>query len=835
MPQVNRKSLQIQYMLFSGILVVFIVIGILYSRSVVTEQYLSLSAQRNQASSILVKTAELRDHINTITSSIDVVMLEPEFQQQISLVFTASFNEINFIINEIKKNKLILRLNENAQLDALLLNVRLLRQYALELFDIRSDINKQYPSMAVSAAIILPARDAINDIFSISINEAEEEGLNQSNIDAYESLIKSRLMWGNVVSAYRLYLANKFGAINDEDLTHQEGNVDILLENMKLLASALVKKANNNKFGFESTEQLNFLIKQLANWEDGFTKVKVIHNSDAWRADSKFMRNTILPLVNEVGNNLKALDKIVHKKNTEYAKGNARVSEQQSFYLIVITLIFVAYSIIVFMFLKKLVFNPLAKFSNSIRAQVFSLDEKELMSLANTKETFVLIDSFIEMHHQSVAHRDELSYQAMHDSLTGLPNRKALMMSLEENIKVANRDNKHLTFFMLDLNKFKDVNDTLGHHIGDELLIMVGKRLKEQLREVDLVARLGGDEFSVVLPNTDKKDAILVANKINRALEHDFLVGKYTLNVGASIGITEYPSDGSTSNILMQHADVAMYECKHHKTDYSFYDLEKDVHSLESLALTQDLKIAIRKNTLSVFYQPKLAAMDQKPIGSEALLRWEHPDIGFIAPEHIIELAEGSGMIDELTILIINQALIDQKKLEQLGFSLKIAINLSVHNLKNESFVCDVENVIQHHKVDARVITFEITESAMMADPERSINMMRRLTRLGVNFSVDDFGTGFSSLSYLKKLPVSELKIDRSFVCDIATDQSDKVIVQSTIDLAHNLGLSVVAEGVEDEESLLILQQLGCDMTQGYFFSKPLPFDQFKSWLETHA
>jgi len=287
--------------------------------------------------------------------------------------------------------------------------------------------------------------------------------------------------------------------------------------------------------------------------------------------------------------------------------------------------------------------------------------------------------------------------------------------------------------------------------------------------------------------------------------------------------------------MLMQHADVAMYECKRHNLSYSFYDIEKDVHSLESLALSQDLKLAIQKNNLNVYYQPKLTVTDQKPIGCEALLRWNHPEVGFISPEHIIELAEANGLIDELTLIIIHQAFSDHKRLEQQGYLLQIAINLSVYNLKNESFVSDVEKIIQNHDVDAKFITFEITESAMMADPEKSINMMKYLTQLGAKFSVDDFGTGFSSLAYLKKLPVSELKIDRSFVRDIATDQSDKLIVQSTIELAHNLGLSVVAEGVEDEKSLFILQQLGCDVTQGYFFSKPLPFNELESWLKIHA
>ncbi len=830
----ERKSLQYQYILFTGVLLAFIIIGVLYSRSVATEQYQNLAAHRNQSFTVLIQTTELRDHINTISNSIDIVMLEPEFKDQINLVFSASFNESNAIIKKIRSNGLIIADAENDQLDQLSSNMKLLNEHAHRLFDIRTNINMQYPSMAVSENEILPARDAINLIFNISIDEAEDESLNQSNIEAYELLVHAQKMWGDVISTYRLYLANKFGAVNDSQLDSQEHNVDLLLSSMFELTKKLQERVNDNEYSFETTEQLKTLSYQLNNYLQGFTKVKKIHHSDSWRADASFMRNTILPVVNKIIENLRIFDNFIYVKNKEYVKGMALVSEQQSFYLAVMVFIFVTYSLLVFIFLKRLVFNPLEKFSSSIRSQAFSLDEKELIRLAYTKETFFLVDSFIEMHHQSLVHRNELTHQAMHDSLTGLPNRKALMISLDQNIKVANRDNKSMSFLMLDLNKFKEVNDTLGHHIGDQLLIKVGDRIKLLLREVDLVARLGGDEFSIVLPSTEKKDAALVASKINKSLKQSFEVAEYSLHIGASIGITEYPNDGQCVNTLMQHADLAMYHSKHNKIEYSFYDADRDSQSIEALALTQDLKRALKEKSLIIYYQPKLAVADQTPIGSEALLRWPHEVVGFVSPEHIIELAEGSGLIDDLTLFIVDQALLDQSKILKHYPELKIAINLSVHNLKNESFVKDIEKIIKKHHINASCITFEITENAMMADPEKSINMMNNLTYLGVKLSVDDFGTGFSSLAYLKKLPVSELKIDRSFVNDIETDPSDKVIVQSTIELAHNLGLSVVAEGIENKASLKLLNEMNCDVTQGYYFSKPLPYEQYAQWLKEY-
>lgn len=831
MERVKIKSLQLQYAVFSSVLVMLIVFAILYNRSIVAEQNELLSKQRNQVVDILIRTTKLRDHVNTITNSIDIVMLDPKMKSQIDLIFTASFNEILALADGALKNDIVGE-KESIFLGSFKNNIILFKNYAKELFDIRSNVDRQYPSMGFSNSVMLTVRNEINSIFKISIDEAEEDRLFKDNNRAYEALISARRQWDKTVSLYRLYLANKLAATVREDFFIQEAGIEDAFKQSDALIEKVLSRVKKDEYGFQATDQLHNLPQEIKVYKDGFEQVKVIHNSEKWRMDSYFMRNSILPIVGEIIDNLQSLDLLMYEKNDSLVKKTSELSEQQLLYLVMITVIFVIYSLVVSIFLRKLVFKPLSLFSNSIRAQDFKLDEVELLRLANTKETFVLIDSFIDMHRQSLARREELAYQALHDSLTKLPNRKALLINLKQNIKAAHRDNKKLSFFMLDLNKFKDVNDTLGHLVGDDLLIKVGERLSKQLREVDLVARLGGDEFSIVLPGTSRKDASLVAIKIHEALKESFHVEDYALHIGVSIGITEYPSDGKTSTELMQYADVAMYNSKRHGTIYSYYDPEKDTHSLGGLSLTQDLKQAIKDNSFFICYQPKLSVFDEKIIGSEALLRWNHPSLGYVSPEHIIELAESSGLIDDLTLLIIKNTLNDQIELKRQGFDLKIAINLSVHNLKDKFFVQNTKRIIDENDIDAESITFEITESAMMADPKTSIRMMNSLTEIGVKLSVDDFGTGFSSLAYLKKLPVSELKIDRSFVNDIAIDQSDKVIVQSTIDLSHNLGLTVVAEGVEDEKSLSILKTLGCDVSQGYYFSKPLNIKDYIEWLK---
>ena len=449
----------------------------------------------------------------------------------------------------------------------------------------------------------------------------------------------------------------------------------------------------------------------------------------------------------------------------------------------------------------------------------------EELKIIGTKETQDLIDAFTDMSHQVYMRQQELEKQALSDSLTGLPNRLMIMDRLDYQLRISTRDNKKFILMMLDLNHFKEVNDTLGHHIGDELLIQVGKRLQEIIRETDTVARLGGDEFAILLPNVDKENVEIVAKKIDQAIQTTFVVHSYNLNISTSIGITEFPTDATEVNVLMQHADVAMYCAKRNKINYCYYDANVDDYSLDRLALSSDIKKAMNNDELELFYQPKYTIASGELNGVEALLRWDHPSMGYISPEIIVDTAEKVGLIDDLTIWIIGKVAADFDVLVNHTDSINFSINLAVQNLRNENFHTLTSDIINKAKIPPGLITLEVTESGMMINPEQSIDILNQLQDVGFNISIDDFGTGFSSLSYIKKLPVSELKIDKSFVIDMLTDESDRVIVRSTIQLAHNLGLQVVAEGVENRESWDMLRAMECDIAQGYFMCKPMPLN----------
>ncbi len=424
-----------------------------------------------------------------------------------------------------------------------------------------------------------------------------------------------------------------------------------------------------------------------------------------------------------------------------------------------------------------------------------------------------------------------LEYQALHDALTSLPNRTLLSDRLHQAILRTQRDGTQLALVLTDLDRFKEINDTLGHQNGDLILQQVAQRLRNALRESDTIARLGGDEFAILLPMADLVLSTQIVRKLIAALEDPFMIEGQALHVAASFGIALYPDHGVDEDALMRHADVAMYIAKRASLGYAIYDPAKDQHSLRNLALMGDLRAAIDSGDLILFYQPKVNLATGKVIGAEALVRWRHPRHGLMFPDSFIPLAEQIGLINPLTYWVVKEALRQCLVWHEKGIKLSLAVNLSARNLLDIQFPFNVDALFSGACKQFSGLCLEITETAVMADPARALAALLSLREMGVKLSIDDFGTGYSSLSYLKQLPVNELKIDKSFVLGMAVDDNDAVIVRSTIDLAHNIGLTVVAEGVEDKATYDLLARLGCDIAQGYYISRPVPAEEFERWL----
>jgi diguanylate cyclase (GGDEF)-like protein/PAS domain S-box-containing protein len=422
--------------------------------------------------------------------------------------------------------------------------------------------------------------------------------------------------------------------------------------------------------------------------------------------------------------------------------------------------------------------------------------------------------------------------QALHDPLTGLPNRLLFDDRSERAIAHAERHGTRVAMVMLDLDRFKEVNDSLGHKAGDELLKEVGERLRRALRGLDTAARLGGDEFGLLLIESPGGEGILpTIERVRSALEQPIVVQDLPLSIEASIGIAVFPDNGHSAELLIQRADAAMYTAKRENAPLAFYEDGSDEGDRSRLAVTGELRRALEERELVLYYQPKVLLADGAVRSVEALVRWQHPTRGLIPPGAFIPAAQETGLIRPLTLYVLDEALRQCRAWRDEGLGLAVSVNLSTRNLLDLDFPGRVAKMLAARELEPGLLELELTESAMLANPKRTTAVLEELSALGVRLSIDDFGTGYSSLAYLRHLPIDEIKIDRSFVTEMARESADLAIVRCTIDLGLNLGLDVVAEGVETGDVLEQLRGLGCTSAQGYHLSPPLPPEQLRAWL----
>lgn len=500
--------------------------------------------------------------------------------------------------------------------------------------------------------------------------------------------------------------------------------------------------------------------------------------------------------------------------------------------------------------LRKTSLNPLFELTRQVRK--LHTDRKQLgekVTIGGTSEIRELATNFNAMTGELDSLYQALEKMAFTDQLTQLPNRNLFHERLEKDVAHNTPESPHFALLLMDLNRFKVVNDTLGHHVGDQLLKQVGMRLQNALRDTDLlsridpislneyqrdhmVARLGGDEFSAILPKTDNIDAVtIVAEKLLEAMQPPFNVDGNNLVIGISIGIAMYPEHGTDMHTLMRRADVAMYHAKKLKQGYAFYESQQRDYNLKHLNLEHDLRTAIAENQFVLHYQPMVNMQNRTLESAEALLYWQHPESGLLPPDEFIPLAEQTGHITELTTMVINQALSDCAEWHRSEVNCAVSINLSPLNMHDKYLVDLISSALHKWKLPADKLILELTESAVMWDPQAALDSLNKLDEMGVRLSIDDFGTGYSSLTLLKEMPVDHIKIDKSFVKYLISNQDDEAIVMSTIVLAQHMGLTVIAEGVEELAVWNRLKNSGCDIAQGYMISKPLSIEAFRLWL----
>jgi diguanylate cyclase (GGDEF)-like protein len=482
-------------------------------------------------------------------------------------------------------------------------------------------------------------------------------------------------------------------------------------------------------------------------------------------------------------------------------------------------------------YVSNYIASPIAKLSENAKQLEYG-NYQEAITSEREDEIGELSKSFNAMREAIATREEKVKRLAFWDETTGLPNRVAFIQQLDTSINMHRNQNAPLSVLVLNLNRFKEVNKILGRDMGDVLLSEVAKRIKAVVRNNDLVARLGADDFGVLLTTTSAKQALLVADKLHTLLETALNVRDQRIDVSAGMGIAAFPQHGESDEALLHNAETALSISKQRHAGVVVYDQQFDVGAQENLTMATDLKSAIQANQLRLYLQPKINMRTKEAYAAEALVRWLHPDKGFIFPDQFIPFAEQTGLIQGITLWVLEEACRVHVALKNEGVALTIAVNISTRDLIGSDFPEKIADIFEKHGVTYDAISLEITESSIMDDPVRAEATLHRLAKMGLKIAIDDFGTGYSSLGYLKRLPVQELKIDKSFVMNMANSENDTIIVRSTVDLGHNLNLKVVAEGIENIEVWNLLVNMGCDYGQGYMMGKPMPENDFKEWLK---
>jgi diguanylate cyclase (GGDEF)-like protein len=519
---------------------------------------------------------------------------------------------------------------------------------------------------------------------------------------------------------------------------------------------------------------------------------------------------------------------VILQRSLEEARQPLRRLELQIF---VVSSAALLLAIVAAIFFARGVTRPLRRLAEAAQ-RIGSGDYSTPVPATHDDEMGQLATAFNRMGTEISAREEQIRYQGGHDSLTGLPNRTLFLEHLALSIAGAKRRGMLVGMLMMDLDRFKEINDTLGHSLGDDLLSEIARRLRQTIRESDTVARLGGDEFAVMFESTAAPTALEVAQRIARALETPFALGGVSVDVNASMGIALYPMHAEDAGTLLKHADVAMYQAKRSHSQYALYEPGRDEHSLRRLAILSELRQAVAGEALELHFQPKVDVATKRAVHAEALVRWRHPMYGTLLPDEFIPLAEQSGSIGVITRWVLKRAIAECAGWNREGLDLGVAVNLSALDLYDADLPTFISGLLHDQGLEASRLVLEITESAVMRDASYAQKTLRDIKARGIILAIDDFGTGYSSLAHLKRLPLDELKIDKAFVMNITAEDDDSVIVRSTIDLGHNMELKVVAEGVQTADAYALLARFGCDLAQGYFISPPLPAAEVLTWMK---
>ncbi len=819
----NQKDSSVYSLRQRYLFVSFIIVVLIFAFAWLAQSYVSRSSQQHardiesrlQASHYL---HSLRDEIQSIEFALGTFMWTPLEGNRAAV--HQETDRAQHYFDQLRNQEWFTRHEVANELDDYAMDLKQLHGTLDGVMDRRLEKKLELPILDEIATSIRHAAS--------HFREAANELLHGSH--AIETLVSDVLrLWDELQVHHNAHLnGNPLQRLND--IREAEQQTDIVYQQLR-------KKLNTIaihplvKASAQRQQLLGQMRDELNLWHLGHESMKLSLDSIQWHSDVSYLIRSVDPQFEELWEGIHHFEDAVDELSRNDARELSEVANTIAKAVWLICSFGLAVITVAYLYFQGTVLKPLAMVAAALKRDADG-EAASTMPVVHNLETRHLIDAYDEMRRQVMQRQQKLEYVALHDSLTNLPNRSHLMSSLNTLCNSSEQESAGFTLLLLGLDHFTQINETLGQNTGDTILKKYGRHLQYMLRKTDSVARFAGDEFAVLLPGAKREEALYMAQKLRSDMERPFDVDGIDLSVTCSIGVAVYPEHGNDGEELTRRANIAMAIAKQHKTGIALFEERYDTSSVERIGLAGKLRRAIHTDALHLCYQPQYSARSGKLSGLEVLCRWEDAERGPISPAEFIPVAEQTGLIHDVTEWVIGNAIRQAKAWLENGLDFGVmSINISAFNLHAPNFLGVLREQLQKWDFPPSKLMLEVTESAMMADPEHAISTLGELHGLGLKLSIDDYGTGYSSLAYVKRLPVDELKIDKSFVMDMTKNENDAVIVRSTIDLAHNLGLKVVAEGVDNQEKQDLLEILNCDYLQGFHLARPLLAEELEPQL----
>lgn len=707
---------------------------------------------------------------------------------------------------------------------------------------VRLDETLWFPAMAIMQEKMLDHNVQFIAALDFMIMEVSAEPQTKKKIEIVKLLNDLRYSWVIMISEFRLFISNSFGVFSSnpaEGMKNRKINVGLYQDKINGLLSMLEGFGRAGRIDELGVRSISDMRNSFNEWNVGYEQVGESLSGDYWRSDLVLLRENIEPVLNRIQQRLSNIKFELGVASAKNITDLTTLARDLSDFVIMLVIIISVIGLIGYFVFHKTILQPIHNFVLALKSEASGehVDPARFM-VSHAEEFKNLVSAFQDMKDQVQARQSHLDHMAHHDALTQLPNRTLLRDRLELAIARSRRDEKMIALLFLDLDRFKKINDSLGHDVGDELLIQVSKRLVDCTRNTDTVSRIGGDEFAVVLEGLTHADqAATMARKILATFDFPFTAGNHELHSSTSIGIALGPNDDNDVESLIKDADIAMYHAKElGRNNFKFYSAEMAAEVAEHMVLENQLRHALDDEGFFLLYQPILDLKSGAIVGTEALLRWQHPEKGVLGPDQFLPILEESGLIRPITQWVLYEASRQYNEFRKAGFpEVRMSVNLSAVLLKSDSILDMIINVIEQTRIDPNGLIMEITEHTLLEDLQGSEKALNTLKDMGIRIALDDFGTGQSSLSHLRLDAIDIVKIDREFVRDIPGDQNDSNLVDAVIAMAHRLHMKVVAEGVETREQLDFLRWHKCDAIQGHYYSKPCSGADVLALLELGA